>query len=103
MLQYGMLPVEAYAEGLVSQVEQSGEDLDAVDVASFRLGQRFFLLSQVTDVEDTGVVAQRELLLPPPPEDARVHHAGPASSASAQGQAPVPPSASACLFDGLVS
>ncbi|MCX4804594.1 hypothetical protein ACFWWM_25740 [Streptomyces sp. NPDC058682] len=70
MLQYGMWdsialshrpigvlppPMEAYADRFVLQVEQSGEDLGAVDVASFRLGQRFFLLSQITDVEDTGV------------------------------------------------
>ncbi|MET9693557.1 hypothetical protein ABZY81_34845 [Streptomyces sp. NPDC006514] len=93
---------------MVLQVEQSGQDLGAVGVASFRLGRRFFLLSQITDVEDTGVtvwldrrqsddeeaslaalvevlgipgdrvrdrtwcphpVVQRELRLPPPPED----------------------------------
>ncbi|MER6198515.1 hypothetical protein ABT234_14280 [Streptomyces sp. NPDC001586] len=48
-------PMQAYADRLVLRVEQSWEDLGAVDVASFRLGRRFFVLSQFTDVEDTGV------------------------------------------------
>ncbi|MFB7258658.1 hypothetical protein [Streptomyces nojiriensis] len=48
-------PMKAYADRLVLQVEQSWEDLGAVDVATFRLGGRFFVLSQFTEVEDTGV------------------------------------------------
>ncbi|MEY2230563.1 hypothetical protein [Streptomyces sp. BF23-19] len=40
---------------MVLQVEQSWEDLGGVDVATFRPGRRFFVLSQFTDVEDTGV------------------------------------------------
>ncbi|MFE1894921.1 hypothetical protein [Streptomyces yangpuensis] len=48
-------PMKAYADRLMLQVEQSWEDLGAVDVATFRLGRRFFVLSQFTEVEDTGV------------------------------------------------
>ncbi|MFG2335299.1 hypothetical protein [Streptomyces yangpuensis] len=48
-------PMKAYADRLLLQVEQSWEDLGAVDVATFRLGRRFFVLSQFTEVEDTGV------------------------------------------------
>ncbi|MFJ2598907.1 hypothetical protein [Streptomyces erythrochromogenes] len=48
-------PMQAYADRLVLNVEQSWEDLGEVDVAMFRLGGRFFVLSQFTDVEDTGV------------------------------------------------
>ncbi|THA81212.1 hypothetical protein E6U81_25590 [Streptomyces sp. A0592] len=47
--------MQAYADRLVLNVEQSWEDLGEVDVAMFRLGGRFFVLSQFTDVEDTGV------------------------------------------------
>ncbi|WP_158943367.1 hypothetical protein [Streptomyces sp. NRRL S-378] len=47
--------MRAYADRLMLQVEHSWEDLGAVDVASFRLGRRLFLLSQFTEVEDTGV------------------------------------------------
>ncbi|MFB7179457.1 hypothetical protein ACFCYI_17315 [Streptomyces sp. NPDC056257] len=36
-------------------MERSWEDLGDVDVAPFRLGRRFFVLSQFTDVKDTGV------------------------------------------------
>ncbi|MFD3542253.1 hypothetical protein ACFWUQ_22565 [Streptomyces sp. NPDC058662] len=48
-------PFQAYADRLVLNVEQSWEDLGWVDVATFRLGRRFFVLSQFTDVQDTGV------------------------------------------------
>ncbi|MFI1651038.1 hypothetical protein ACH4XT_29420 [Streptomyces avidinii] len=47
--------MKAYADRLVLKVEQSWEDLGDVDVATFRLGRRFFVLSEFTDVEDTGV------------------------------------------------
>ncbi|MFG2978042.1 hypothetical protein ACGFYY_34240 [Streptomyces sp. NPDC048331] len=48
-------PMKAYADRLVLHVEQSWEDLGEVDVAMFRLGRRFFVLSQFTEVRDTGV------------------------------------------------
>ncbi|MFJ3514247.1 hypothetical protein [Streptomyces sp. NPDC090131] len=48
-------PPQAYAARLVLLVEQSWEDLGQVDVATFRLGQHFFVLSQFTEVEGTGV------------------------------------------------
>ncbi len=48
-------PMQAYADRLLLVVEKSWEDLGAVDVVSFRLGRTFFVLSQFTEVEDTGV------------------------------------------------
>ncbi|MEV7578883.1 hypothetical protein [Streptomyces erythrochromogenes] len=48
-------PMKAYADRLMLVVERSWEDLGDVEVASFRLVRRFFVLSQFTDVEDTGV------------------------------------------------
>ncbi len=48
-------PMKAYADRLVLAVERSWEDLGHVDVATFRLGRRFFVLSAFADVADTGV------------------------------------------------
>ncbi|MFJ3926238.1 hypothetical protein [Streptomyces sp. NPDC090022] len=48
-------PLQAYADRLVLEVEQSWEDLGRVDVATFRLGGRWFVLSQFTDGPEWGV------------------------------------------------